>query len=61
MVPRVWFTGRKGIFYIIRNSTAHQIDEALAFYTDRKLLLELLQVVLLSYFVIENRKTGRLP
>lgn len=53
-----WRTLR--IFYIIRNSTAHQIDEALAFYTDR-MLLELLQVVFLSYFVIENRKTGKLP
>jgi hypothetical protein len=49
------------LLYIIRNCTAHQIDEALAFYTDRKLLLELLQVVFLSCFVIEKRKTGTIP
>lgn len=49
------------VLYIIRNCTAHQIDEALAFYSDRKLLLELLQVVFLSYFVIEKRKIGTLP
>ena len=54
-----WRTLR--VLYIIRNSTAHQIDEDLAFYTDRKLLLELLQVVFLSYFVIEKRMNGRVP
>lgn len=49
------------LLYIIRNSTAHEIDENLAFYRDRKLLMELMQVVFLSYFVIEKRKTGRIP
>ena len=46
------------LLYVVRNCTAHQIDEKLAFYTDRGLLMELIQVIFLSYFVIGMRKTG---
>ena len=44
------------IFYIVRNATAHEIEEALAFHSDRALLTELLQVVFIGCFVIEKRK-----
>ena len=49
------------LLYIVRNATAHEINDGLAFYTDRKLLLELLHVTFLSRFVIERRKLGAAP
>jgi hypothetical protein len=49
------------LLYIIRNCTAHQIDEGLCFYSDRNLLLELIQIVFMSYFIVEVRITETLP
>jgi hypothetical protein len=51
---RAWRVLR--ILYIIRNSTAHQIESTLAFYQDRQYLLDLIQVTLVAAFVIQQRK-----
>jgi hypothetical protein len=56
---RHWRTLR--VLYIARNSTAHVIDPARAIYTDRALLLPLIQVVFLSIFVISDRKRKAMP
>jgi hypothetical protein len=44
------------ILYIVRNSTAHTIEEGLDVYNDRCLLLNLLQVVFVSVLVIRQLK-----
>jgi hypothetical protein len=44
------------ILYIVRNSTAHTIQEGLDVYKDRELLLNLLQVVFVSVWVIWQLK-----
>ncbi len=44
------------VFYIIRNSTAHQIESSLNFYTDRQYLLDLLQVTFVAALLIQQRK-----
>ena len=49
------------VFYLVRNSTAHQIDDALSFHTDLAYLKQLLQVVFVGYFVTEKDTTGRAP
>jgi hypothetical protein len=49
------------LFYIVRNSTAHEIVETLSFHADRAFLTELLQVVFIACFVIEKRKLGAAP
>lgn len=49
------------VFYIVRNSTAHQIEDSLSFHHDRPFLLQLLQAVFIAYFVIEKRKKGAAP
>jgi hypothetical protein len=46
------------VFYIVRNSTAHQIDPSLAFHTDRDYLVRLIQAVMLAYFAIEKLKNS---
>jgi hypothetical protein len=58
-VERQWRLLR--ILYIVRNSTAHTIEPALAMYTDRALLLNLLQVVFLSVFTISQLKARPMP
>ena len=47
--------------YIVRNATAHIIDPSLSFYTDRDLLMKLLQVVCLSIFVIHKESELSVP
>lgn len=49
------------VLYIIRNATAHVIEPVLDLYTDRPKLLELLQVVLLSVFVISKESGKTIP
>lgn len=49
------------ILYIVRNATAHIIDPSLSFYTDRDLLMKLLQVVCLSVFVIHKESGLSVP
>lgn len=49
------------VFYIVRNSTAHQIDASLAFHTNRDYLVKLIQAVVLAYFAIEKLKNGTAP
>ena len=57
--PRHWRLLR--ILYIVRNSTAHTIEPNLAMYANRTLLLNLLQVVFVSVFVISQLKAKRMP
>lgn len=49
------------ILYIVRNSTAHVIEPNLAMYYDRTLLLQLIQVVFISVFVICQLKRKPMP
>jgi hypothetical protein len=49
------------ILYIVRNSTAHTIEPNLAMYQDRAFLLNLLQVVFVSVFVICQLKAKPMP
>ena len=49
------------ILYIVRNATAHTIDPMLDFYTDRGRLLSLIRVVLLSAFILRQRKGQAIP
>lgn len=49
------------IFYIVRNSTAHTIDPTLGFYSRRDVLLNLLQTVFVSVFVICRLKNKTMP
>ena len=49
------------ILYIVRNATAHIIDPLLSFYSDRGLLMNLLQVVFLSVFVIQKESGLSVP
>jgi|GEM_PF-6066601 len=49
------------ILYIVRNSTAHTIEPALAVYRDRGLLLSLLQVVFVSAFAVCQLKAKPMP
>jgi len=49
------------VLYIMRNATAHVINPSLPFYIDRSLLLELIQVVLISAFVIRQLKRAAVP
>lgn len=56
---KVWRLLR--VFYIVRNSTAHQIEESLAFHSNRDYLVGLIQAVLLAYFAIEKLKNGTAP
>jgi hypothetical protein len=58
-VERQWRLLR--ILYITRNSTAHTIEPNLAVYQDRAFLLNLLQVVFLSVFVICQLKAKPMP
>jgi hypothetical protein len=46
------------VLYIVRNSTAHQIDGSLAFHANRDYLVKLIQAVMLAYFAIERLKNG---
>ena len=48
-------------FYIIRNSTAHQIEESLSFHVNRDYLVKLIQAVLLANFAIEKLNKGSAP
>lgn len=56
---KVWRLLR--VFYIVRNSTAHQIEESLAFHSNRDYLVRLIQAVMLAYFAIEKLKNGSAP
>ena len=47
--------------YIVRNSTAHTIEPSLAIYSDRAFLLNLIQVVFVSVFVICHLKGKQMP
>lgn len=58
-VQRQWRLLR--ILYIARNSTAHTIEPNLAMYNDRAFLLNLLQVVFVSVFVICQLKAKQMP
>jgi len=49
------------ILYLVRNSTAHTIEPTLEIYTNRKLLMELLQAVFLAIFVISQLKAKPMP
>jgi len=49
------------ILYIVRNSTAHTIEDGLELYKDRPLLLNLLQAVFVSVFVICQLKKKPMP
>jgi hypothetical protein len=49
------------ILYIVRNSTAHNIEPNLQMYTNRTLLLNLLQAVFTSVFVICQLKGKQMP
>lgn len=49
------------IFFIVRNSTAHVIDPALPYYSNRALSVEVAQMVLLSLFIICQRKGRPMP
>lgn len=49
------------ILYIVRNSTAHTIEPNLKIYIDRKFVLELMQAVFVSVFVICQLKGKQLP
>nr|WP_143548061.1 hypothetical protein [Rhodopirellula sp. SM50] len=49
------------VLYIVRNSTAHQIEDTLAFHTDHAYLTQLLQVIFVGSFVIEKLTTGNAP
>jgi hypothetical protein len=57
-VDRNWRLLR--ILYITRNSTAHTIETNLAMYNDRTFLLNLIQAVFVSVFVI-GQLTGKPP
>lgn len=46
------------ILYLVRNATAHQIDENLRIYQDRPMLLQIIQAVLLASFVLEKYKNN---
>jgi hypothetical protein len=46
------------VLYIVRNSTAHVIDPAIVFHQSRPVLLGLIQIVILSLFVIRRRKNS---
>lgn len=56
---RAWRSLR--ILYIVRNSTAHTIDRSLLMYSDRVLLIDLLQTVFVSVFVICQLKGQPMP
>lgn len=51
---RTWRVLR--ILYLVRNSTAHQIDPCLAYYTNRQFLLDLIQVTFVAALIIQHRK-----
>ena len=56
---RHWRTLR--MMYIVRNSTAHTIEPALAMYSNRVFVVNLIQVVFLSAFVICQLKRKPMP
>lgn len=51
---RAWRVLR--ILYLVRNSTAHQIEPSLACYSDRQYLLDLIQVTFVAALIIQHRK-----
>ena len=44
------------VLYLIRNSTAHQIETGLNFYSDRQYILDLVQVTFVAALLIEKCK-----